>query len=92
MEPDLVADYLCETGESPIWHPMERRLYWTDIPTGRKFWFDPATGQYPQFYQGASVGGFTVQKDEVPAALHGKGGPRGLQRRQTRIYRRGDPR
>lgn len=63
MEPDLVADYSCETGEGPIWHPQESRLYWTDIPTGRMFWFDPASWQHRQFYEGASVGGFTVQKD-----------------------------
>ena len=63
MEPKLVADYLCETGEGPIWHSTARRLYWTDIPTGRMFWFDPETGQHQQFYEGASVGGFTVQKD-----------------------------
>ena len=24
-----------ELGESPFWHPQERRLYWVDIP-GRK--------------------------------------------------------
>jgi len=27
MEPELIADYACETGEGPLWHPEERRLY-----------------------------------------------------------------
>ena len=41
----------------------ERRLYWTDIPTGRMFRYAPATGRHEQFYQGDVVGGFTIQAD-----------------------------
>lgn len=63
MEPELVADYQCQVGEGPLWHPMERRVYWTDIPTGRMFWFEPSTGRHEQCYQGEVVGGFTVQAD-----------------------------
>ncbi len=63
MEPELVADYQCETGEGPLWHPMERRLYWADIPRGRLFRYDPATGEHEQFYEGEVVGGFTIQAD-----------------------------
>ena len=33
-QPTLIADYACETGENPLWHPIERRLYWTDNPSG----------------------------------------------------------
>jgi D-xylonolactonase len=60
---ELIADYNCEIGENPLWHPLERRLYWTDIPTGRLFRYDPATGEHEQFYQGRPVGGFTIQED-----------------------------
>ncbi len=63
MEPELIADYQCETGEGPLWHPMERRLYWADIPRGRLFRFDPATGEHEQVYEGEVVGGFTIQAD-----------------------------
>jgi len=63
MQPELIADYACQTGERPIWHPLERRLYWTDIPAGRLFCYDPATGEHEQVYQGRPVGGFTVQAD-----------------------------
>ncbi len=63
MEPELIADYECVTGEGPIWHEAEQRLYWADIPTGRMFRFDPATGEHEQFYDGPVVGGFTVQAD-----------------------------
>ena len=63
MESELIADYQCVTGENPLWHPLEQRLYWLDIPTGRMFRYDPATGQHEQFYQGEVVGGFTIQPD-----------------------------
>ena len=63
MNPELIADYACETGEGPLWHPEEKRVYWVDIPTGRMFRYDPATGEHEQCYQGEPVGGFTVQAD-----------------------------
>lgn len=61
--PTLIADYACEIGENPLWHPIERQLYWTDIATGRLFRYDPASGRHEQCYQGRPVGGFTVQED-----------------------------
>jgi D-xylono/L-arabinono-1,4-lactonase len=63
VEPELIADYACVTGEGPIWHEAERRLYWSDIPTGRMFRYVPATGEHEQFYDGPVVGGFTIQTD-----------------------------
>ncbi len=24
MEPELIADYACVTGEGPLWHPQEQ--------------------------------------------------------------------
>lgn len=64
MEPELIADYACVTGEGPLWHPEEQRLYWVDIPPGKIFRYDPATGQHDQFYQGSeAIGGFTFQED-----------------------------
>jgi D-xylonolactonase len=62
-EVELIADYACETGENPLWHPIEKKLYWCDIPQGRIFRFDPATGLHEQCYQGRPVGGFTAQTD-----------------------------
>lgn len=63
MEPKLIADYKCKVGEGPLWHPLEKRVYWTDIETGRMFWYDPASGKHEQFYSGEVVGGFTIQED-----------------------------
>ncbi|KXA94472.1 gluconolaconase [candidate division MSBL1 archaeon SCGC-AAA259E19] len=63
MKVENIADYKCKTGEGPLWHPMEKRLYWTDIPNGRMFRYDPSTGKHEQFYDGKVVGGFTIQSD-----------------------------
>lgn len=63
MQPELIADYKCECGEGPLWHPMEKRVYWLDIVNPRMFWYDPATGHHEQFDVGRVVGGFTIQAD-----------------------------
>lgn len=63
MEPEIVADYSCIIGENPLWHPTERRLYWTDITGGKLFWYEPATGEHKVIYEGEPVGGFTIQAD-----------------------------
>lgn len=63
LQPELIANYQCETGENPLWHPTERRLYWTDIPGGRMFRYDPATDTHEEVYRGRPVGGFTIQQD-----------------------------
>jgi D-xylono/L-arabinono-1,4-lactonase len=63
MQLDAVADYACVTGENPLWHPQEGKVYWTDIPTGRLFRYDPKTGKHEQCYSGEVVGGFTIQAD-----------------------------
>ena len=31
MKPELIADYSCQTGEGPLWHPDQQALYWVDI-------------------------------------------------------------
>lgn len=63
MKPVIVADYKCENGENPLWHPLEKRLYWTDIPKGCLFRYDPANQTSEQIYSGEPVGGFTFQAD-----------------------------
>jgi len=63
VQPEVVADYACQTGEGPLWHPIEKRLYWCDIPRGRLFWYDPASSKHAVCYQGDPIGGFTVQAD-----------------------------
>jgi D-xylono/L-arabinono-1,4-lactonase len=41
MEPEIVVDCACKTGENPLWHSDEGRIYWTDIPNGRLYRWDP---------------------------------------------------
>jgi sugar lactone lactonase YvrE len=63
LQPELIADYQCVVGEGPLWHEDERRLYWSDILTGRLFRYDPASGHHEQIFAGEQVGGFTIQAD-----------------------------
>ena len=56
-EPELIADYACITGEGPLWHPGEGRVYWLDIDRGRIFRYHPATGHHEICYEGEVVGG-----------------------------------
>jgi D-xylonolactonase len=76
MEPQLVADYACQTGESPLWHPAEKRLYWADIPRGRLFRLDPATGEHELCLESDPIGGFTVQADGALLLLMADGAVR----------------
>ena len=62
-QPELIADYGCATGEGPLWHPMESRVYWADIPRGRLFRCDPYSRRHETIYEGRVVGGFTIQAD-----------------------------
>ena len=63
MTPEIVADYECEIGENPMWHPLDKRVYWVDIPKGRLFRFDPADGSHEMCHEGPPIGGFTIQPD-----------------------------
>jgi len=63
MTYDMIADFQCHCGEGPLYHPDQRILYWTDIPTGRLFRYDPAAGASACFYEDRPVGGFTIQAD-----------------------------
>jgi D-xylono/L-arabinono-1,4-lactonase len=60
---DVVANYHCELGEGPLWHPLEERLYWTDILGGRIFQYDPISQQHKCMEVGRNVCGFTFERD-----------------------------
>lgn len=63
IEPEMIADYACVTGEGPLWHPGERKLYWVDIPQGRMFRYDPANNEHAILFEEGVIGGFTIQSN-----------------------------
>lgn len=63
-QPQAIADYACETGEGPLWHPQEKKLYWADIPPGKIFRYDPKSDEHEQIIDaGEAIGGYTFQAD-----------------------------
>jgi D-xylonolactonase len=62
-QPEAIADLPCRVGDAPLWHPAERRLYWSDVPAGRLYRYDPAAGTHEPCYEGRPVGGMTLQAD-----------------------------
>jgi sugar lactone lactonase YvrE len=73
MELEIIADYQCVVGENPLWHPMEKCLYWCDILNGRIFRYDPATGRHGLVLQEGVIGGFTIQPDGALLLFMAKG-------------------
>jgi D-xylonolactonase len=63
MTVDLLVDARCEVAENPLWHPETEQLYWTDVPAGRLYQYDPRTDTHECVYHGEPVGGFTLQED-----------------------------
>lgn len=60
---EALANPHCDTGENPYWHPDDGCVYWTDIPKGVLYKYDPRTKQSAACYRGDPVGGFTLQAD-----------------------------
>jgi D-xylonolactonase len=63
MTPHPVADVASHTGEGPLWHPEHRLVFFTDIPNGRIYAYDPAARSHRLVYEGPPVGGMTLQED-----------------------------
>lgn len=83
MEPELLADCQCITGEGPLWHPDEQKVYWLDIPQGRLFRWDPTTGDIQLMLETEPIGGFTIQDDGSLLLCMAKGA--------VKIWREGQP-
>ena len=64
MKPELIVDYANAVGEGPLWHPQDKKLYWTDIPPGKIYRHDPALGKSELYFTAPTgIGGFTIQAD-----------------------------
>jgi D-xylonolactonase len=71
---DLIANYGCDTTEGPLWHAAAGALFWADIPPGRLYRYDPATGEHGLFFDAEeSVGGYTIQEDGALLLFGAKG-------------------
>ena len=73
MEVELVVDCRCHLGEGPLWHPVEKCLYWLDILRGLVFVYDPSSNTHHVVYEGEPVGGMTLQADGSLLFLMAKG-------------------
>ena len=74
MSYQIIADYACQLGEGPIWHPLQHRVYWTDIVNRRLYYYEPSEGIHQQCeYDGPMVGGITVQADGALLLFREKG-------------------
>lgn len=60
---EKVVDTYNGTGEGPLWHPDQERLYWVDIPAGRLFEYNPSADTHEVAYETENqpIGGFTIE-------------------------------
>ena len=63
MKPEIVLDIKSKVGECPLWHPLEKKLYWIDILKGIVYRYNPKTGVVEEAYRGDVIGGYTIQED-----------------------------
>ncbi|MBV6628293.1 MAG: SMP-30/gluconolactonase/LRE family protein [Rivularia sp. (in: Bacteria)] len=63
LEPKIIVDFPHHNAECPLWHPQQQYLYWTDIPRGKLYRYNPQTQTHSEIYSGESVGGLTLQAD-----------------------------
>jgi len=73
QEVELLVDLPCEIAECPTWHPEERRLYWTDIPAGRMYFWDAVSRRHELCYEDRPVGGMTLQRNGELLLFRDKG-------------------
>jgi D-xylonolactonase len=77
--PELVADSRCHIAEGPVWHPDEQCLYWTDVPVGKVYRWDPRNEHHELVYHGDQIGGITVQENGSLLLLGARGSVRAWQ-------------
>lgn len=64
VEPEVLVDLACDTGEGPLWDDRTQSLTWNDIPAGILYRYTSASAQNVQIHQHtAAIGGHTLQED-----------------------------
>ncbi len=68
-----ITDNPAQLAESPVWDPIRQVLYWTDIPAGQVWKYDPDCGRSEMVWQGTMmIGGLTLA--EAGLILYGNQG------------------
>ncbi len=62
-----------DLGEGPLWHPIEKRLYWVDIEVGHLHRYNPASGIHKLFEFDTSIGAFGFRQNNGLILATGKG-------------------
>ena len=55
-DPEVVVSHRAILGESPVWSPDERALYWVDINNPMVHRFDPASGEHKHWLVETEIG------------------------------------
>ncbi len=53
-----------ELGEGPLWHPIEKRLYWVDIVAGDLYRSNPELTGYTKSHFNTMIGAFGFRKED----------------------------
>ena len=68
-----LANFHCNTGENPYYRPEDASVWWVDIPPGKMFRYDTATGVATTVVDGPGpIGGFTLQRNADWLLFRGK--------------------
>lgn len=52
-----IGNPICRLAECPVWNDTEKALYWTDIPAGRIWRYDPRSGETALAWEGNLIVG-----------------------------------
>ncbi len=73
MKPELLVNEHCRCGENPLYDDARNVLYWCDIPAGKIFALDVASGAHKTIYDDKECGAFSLQEDgTLLLLLHGE--------------------
>jgi len=60
---EVVADYGNLCGESPLWDPITRSLYWSDCSGWKLYRFHEPSGRHQLLKEGLEINGLTLNRD-----------------------------
>ncbi len=64
ITPQVLVDIPAKNSECPVWNPIDRMLYWSDIPNGFLYRCNPINGQHELICEaGEQIGGLVVCED-----------------------------